>query len=185
MAGGEAVAGLEAPDLEPAARALLGWHYLSNATCLRRPQLFSGAWLVEYGYLKLLHYSPLLKKTCIRQVVLDKWFLLTCPGDVFYNIWWYNVWVYHNMIWYDIWYDIIWYDMIWYDTAWSDLIWYDTAWYDMIWYDMIWYDMIWYGMVWYDMIWYDTTSGSPWSPPAAAARPRPGGPATATGRPNT
>ena len=25
----------------------------------------------------LLHYSPLLKKTCVRQVVLDKWFPLT------------------------------------------------------------------------------------------------------------
>ena len=25
----------------------------------------------------LLHYSPLLKKTCVRQVVLDKWFPLS------------------------------------------------------------------------------------------------------------
>ena len=28
------------------------------------------------GYLNLLHYSPLLKNTCVRQVVLDKWFPL-------------------------------------------------------------------------------------------------------------
>ena len=57
--------------------AVLGWHYLSNATGLIRPHLFSRALLVhQYGQLNLLHDSPLLKKTCVRQVVLDKRFPL-------------------------------------------------------------------------------------------------------------
>ena len=69
--------------------------------CLMRPRLFSTAihcliWLIQfrcvclyfhvylycsskqhvflYGELSLLHYSPLLKKACVGQVVLDKWF---------------------------------------------------------------------------------------------------------------
>ena len=54
----------------------VGWHYLSNATCQIRPHLF----YVFFGRVKdhhnLLHYSPLLKKACVRQVVLDKWFPL-------------------------------------------------------------------------------------------------------------
>ena len=29
---------------------------------------------------KLLHYSPLVKKTCVRQVVLDDWFSLSAAG---------------------------------------------------------------------------------------------------------
>ena len=54
-----------------------GWqHYLSNATCLIRPHLFSAALLVSYGWLNLPHALPLLKKTCVRQVVSDKWFPL-------------------------------------------------------------------------------------------------------------
>ena len=55
-------------------KALAGWQYLSNATCLIRPHSFSTALLVQYGQLNLLHYSPLLKNKCVRQVVLDKWF---------------------------------------------------------------------------------------------------------------
>ena len=51
---------------------LLGLHYLSNTTCLR-PHLCSTALLVKYGYLNLLHDSKLLKKTRLRQAVLDKW----------------------------------------------------------------------------------------------------------------
>ena len=31
---------------KPGARASFGWHYLSNATCLMRPRLFSSALLV-------------------------------------------------------------------------------------------------------------------------------------------
>ena len=54
----------------------LGRHHLSNATCLIRPHLFSTAWLVEYGYLILLHYSPLSRNSCVVQVVVDKWFPL-------------------------------------------------------------------------------------------------------------
>ena len=41
--------------------AELRGHYLSNATCLIRPRLV----------------SPLSKRTCVRQVVLDKWFPLS------------------------------------------------------------------------------------------------------------
>ena len=49
--------------------ALLVWRYLYNAaSCV----LYGIACLIQ-SYLHLLHYSPLLKKTCIRQVVLDKW----------------------------------------------------------------------------------------------------------------
>ena len=48
----------------------IGWHHLSNATCLH------GLICSLCGYLNLLHYSPLLKNTCVRQVVLDKWFAL-------------------------------------------------------------------------------------------------------------
>ena len=51
-----------------------GWHYLSNPI---RPPLFSTASLVLHGCLNLPHYSPLLKKTCVRQVALDKWLPLT------------------------------------------------------------------------------------------------------------
>ena len=50
----------------------IGWHYLSNATCLMRPHVISTALPVSYGLLKLRHCSPLSKKTCVRQVVLDK-----------------------------------------------------------------------------------------------------------------
>ena len=53
-----------------------GWHYLSNATYRLGPDLLSTALLVKYGYLILLQYSPLLKKACVRQVVLDEWFPL-------------------------------------------------------------------------------------------------------------
>ena len=52
----------------------IGWHRLSNATCLIRPHLcFSlcqGSPLFEM-------YLPCLKQTCVRQVVLDKWFPLS------------------------------------------------------------------------------------------------------------
>ena len=41
-----------------------------------RLRLFSTALLVSYGQLKLLHYSQLLKTTCVGQVVFDKWFAL-------------------------------------------------------------------------------------------------------------
>ena len=52
----------------------IGWRYLSNADSF----VFYGITCLV-GYLSLLHDSPLLKSTCVRQVVLDKWFPLT-PG---------------------------------------------------------------------------------------------------------
>ena len=43
--------------------------------CLRH---YSSNW---YGYLNLLHHSPLLKKTWVRRVVLDQWFPLNNPWN--------------------------------------------------------------------------------------------------------
>ena len=52
--------------------------YLTNTDCLIRPCLFE---LCVFRRVKdhpnLLHCSPLLKKICVRQVVLDEWFPLT------------------------------------------------------------------------------------------------------------
>ena len=63
--------GLQA-DLRGGLEAVLGWHYLSNAR--------HNMCCVFVGHVKdhhnLLNYSPLLKNTCVRQVVLDKWFPL-------------------------------------------------------------------------------------------------------------
>ena len=55
-----------------------GWHYLSNATCLMRPRLFSTVFRRVKDDHNLLHYSPPLKKACVRHVVLDEWFPLIC-----------------------------------------------------------------------------------------------------------
>ena len=52
-----------------------GWHYLSDATCLMRPRLLCFFRRVKYDH-NLLHYSPLLKETFVRQSVVDKWFPL-------------------------------------------------------------------------------------------------------------
>ena len=53
---------------------ILGWHYLSNAGCLMRPPLFCVCLSCQGSPLVgTLHDSPLLKNTCVRQVVLDKW----------------------------------------------------------------------------------------------------------------
>ena len=49
------------------------WHYLSNATCLMRPRLLLRRVKDHHN---LLHDSPCLKTTCVRQVVLDNWFPL-------------------------------------------------------------------------------------------------------------
>ena len=53
-----------------------GWHYLSNATCLIRPRLFVFRRVKDHH--NLSSYSLCLKKSCVRQVVLDKWFPLRC-----------------------------------------------------------------------------------------------------------
>ena len=53
-------------------RPKIEWHYLSNAaSCVLC--VFCRANLHQ----NLLHHSPLLKKACVRRVVLDKWFPLT------------------------------------------------------------------------------------------------------------
>ena len=46
---------------------------LSDAACLKRPRLYCAFRRVK-GHRNLRHYSPLSKKSCVRQVVLDKWF---------------------------------------------------------------------------------------------------------------
>ena len=61
--GKELAAGLLGAGLEEVHD--LGWHYLSNATCLIWPRLFYMSFVVWRH--DLLHYSPLLKKTCVRQ----------------------------------------------------------------------------------------------------------------------
>ena len=55
------------------------WHYLSNATCLMRTRLFYVFVVRFQDHHMLLDDSPLLKKTCIRHVVLHKWFCLPQP----------------------------------------------------------------------------------------------------------
>ena len=56
-------------------RGDLGWHYLSNATCLIRPHSLCFP-ARRRSSRNLPHDSPLLKKTCVKQLVLDKWFPL-------------------------------------------------------------------------------------------------------------
>ena len=60
--------------------APFGRHYLSKAACLMRPQLFHACFVVSRITMTCDNHSPRLKKTCVRQVVLDKWFPLPC-GD--------------------------------------------------------------------------------------------------------
>ena len=54
----------------------IGWHYLSNTTCLMQASFV----LYELCLLKDHHnsptYSPLSKKACVRRVALDKWLSL-------------------------------------------------------------------------------------------------------------
>ena len=58
-------------------RATLGWHYLSNATCMIQASFVLCVCFRVKGHHHLLHGSPLLKKSWVRQVALDKWFPLT------------------------------------------------------------------------------------------------------------
>ena len=51
-----------------------GWHCLSNATCLMRPHLFYACFVVSNIIIVCCIISSLLKNTCVRQAVLDKWF---------------------------------------------------------------------------------------------------------------
>ena len=56
----------------------LGRHHLSHAACLTQA---SFVWCVAYSvkdhHHHLPNYSRLVKKSCVRQVVLDKWFPLS------------------------------------------------------------------------------------------------------------
>ena len=57
----------------------IGWHSLSNATCLIQASFVLRALRRVKDHHTVLHDSPLLKKTCVRQTVLDKWFPLKGP----------------------------------------------------------------------------------------------------------
>ena len=61
-------------SVEAQATDVVGWHHLSNSTCLMRPRSFY-VWFVVSGItiINALHSSPRLKNTCVGQVVLDKW----------------------------------------------------------------------------------------------------------------
>ena len=56
---------------------LLGWHYLSNSTCLMRPRAFHALFAASRITILVYMCSPRLKKPCVRQVVSDKWFPLS------------------------------------------------------------------------------------------------------------
>ena len=66
--GGESWSG----RVSSAKRTYSGWHYLSSATCLRRPRSFYALFHRVRDRNTLLHDSPFLQNTCVRQVVLDK-----------------------------------------------------------------------------------------------------------------
>ena len=55
----------------------IGWHYLSYRYLSKAASFVSCAFLPVKDHHDLPHASPLLKKACVRQVVLDKWFPLT------------------------------------------------------------------------------------------------------------
>ena len=52
----------------------LGRHRLSNRTCLIQASFVLCVFRRAKDHHNSPHDSPLLKKTCIRQAVLDKWF---------------------------------------------------------------------------------------------------------------
>ena len=55
----------------------LGGTHLSHATCLTQASLVSRVFRRVKDHHTLLHYSLLLKNTCVRQVALGKWFPLS------------------------------------------------------------------------------------------------------------
>ena len=63
--------------------AVLGWHYLSNATCLLRPRWFYVSFYSVKDHRDLPFCAPLLKSTCVGQVVLDK--IVPPPATVYDN----------------------------------------------------------------------------------------------------
>ena len=66
------------------APACLGRHYLSHATCLKTASFVLRVLRSVNDHHNLPHYSPRLKKPCVRQVVLDKWLPLIAvlPGPL-------------------------------------------------------------------------------------------------------
>ena len=52
----------------------IGWPYLSNGYLTNAASSALRVFRRVKDHQTLLHYSPPLKKTCVRQVVLDKWF---------------------------------------------------------------------------------------------------------------
>ena len=67
----------------PLPAASLGWHYLSNATCLIRPHLIIVCVVDSFkDRHSLLQCLPLLKNTSVRQVVLDQWYPPDSAGGV-------------------------------------------------------------------------------------------------------
>ena len=54
--------------------ALFGRHYLSKVICLMRPSSYYALFRRVKEHHDALHSSPLLKRACVRQVMLDKWF---------------------------------------------------------------------------------------------------------------
>ena len=51
-----------------------GWHYLFNAICLIRPHMLYALFVVSRIITICDILRHCLKKSCVRQVVLDKWF---------------------------------------------------------------------------------------------------------------
>ena len=54
---------------------------MSTATCLIQASSFVCAVYSVQDRHNLQKYSPCLRKTCVRQVVLDKWFPLSVAGN--------------------------------------------------------------------------------------------------------
>ena len=66
------------------ASEVLGRHYLSNATCLMQASIGLCVLRRVKDHHNSPSYSPILKKTCVRQAVLNKWFplrYLRCVRD--------------------------------------------------------------------------------------------------------
>ena len=71
---------LGSPKVPLGRNEIIGWHYLANATCLIQASLVSCVLRRVKDQYNLLYHSPRLKNTCVRQVVLDTWFLLKSAG---------------------------------------------------------------------------------------------------------
>ena len=64
------------PRRESGAVGPFGWRHLSHAAFIMRPRLFACVFRRVKDHQNLQYYSPLLKKACVRQVVLDNRFPL-------------------------------------------------------------------------------------------------------------